>query len=279
MHNSDYILFFDTETTGFLVNEAYDHPRQPHIVQIAALLVDSETRETLEKISLITKPDGWIIPEVAIAVHGITMERAYAEGKSEKFILNKFIQLWHKAKFRVAHNEQFDAQIVRVAQMRFKYDETSLELWRTGKSECTQTLATPILKLPPTANMIKAGFNKPKSPKLEEAHSALLGYNFENPHDALADTIACKDIYFALLDLKEYGLDVDASLSVQALAATIHRVTDWSMRETNKWLTFTSNNNKYVCKIKKSDEQVIVNNKRLVRALEAEGINVQFKEI
>ena len=113
------------------------------------------------------------------------------------------MRLWRKAKFRVAHNEQFDAQIVRVAQIRFGYDEENLELWRTADGKCTQTLATNVLQLPPTANMIKAGYTKYKSPKLEEAHSLLIGYEFKNPHDALADTIACKNIYFALQDLEE----------------------------------------------------------------------------
>ena len=274
---SDQILLYDTETTGFLVNEAYDHVRQPHIVQIAALLVDSETRKTVQQLSVIAKPDGWIIPESAIKVHGITMERAAKEGISEKALLNRFTRIWHEADFRVAHNEQFDAQILRVAQMRFKYSEENLELWRTFDSECTQLWATPILQLSPTENMIRAGFNKYKSPKLIEAHLLLLGHEFKNPHDALADTVACRNIYFALKDLIEYGVEVDAPLWVSVLAAQVNRITEWEVSETSKYITF--HHKKSRLKICKADGSIVSNNERLVDALNSEGIKASYSEM
>jgi len=271
---SNHILFYDTETTGLLVNEAYDHPRQPHIVQIAALLVNSVTREIAQTLSLIAYPDGWVIPEAAIAVHGITMERAMREGIKEKSLLNKFTKLWHKAESKVAHNEQFDAQIVRVAQMRFNYSEENLELWRTHDSECTQVLGTNVLQLSPTANMIKAGYTNFKSPNLRESHLALLGYEFKNPHDALADTIACKKVYFALKDLELYGLEVSAPLFVQVLAASINRITEWDADESNKYITFYSK--RYKLKISKADGSIVSDCKRLINVLALEDIRAHM---
>ena len=41
-------IFFDTETTGLpLFKEHSEHPSQPHIVQLAACLVDLDTRKTI----------------------------------------------------------------------------------------------------------------------------------------------------------------------------------------------------------------------------------------
>lgn len=54
------ILFYDTETTG-LPNwkEPSGSDKQPHIVQIGALLVDVETKEVLKELDVIVKPEGW----------------------------------------------------------------------------------------------------------------------------------------------------------------------------------------------------------------------------
>ena len=39
-------LFYDTETTGLpLYDQPSDDPRQPHIVQVGAILVDLDTRK------------------------------------------------------------------------------------------------------------------------------------------------------------------------------------------------------------------------------------------
>ena len=57
-------LFFDTETTGLpLFKEPSEHPDQPHLVQLAASLVDLDTRAVLSSIDVIVKPDGWTIPD------------------------------------------------------------------------------------------------------------------------------------------------------------------------------------------------------------------------
>lgn len=115
-------IFYDTETTGlpdFKAPSEAEH--QPHIVQLAALLVDLDTRETLHTIDVIIRPDGWSIPEESSAVHGITQEHALEVGISEASAITEFMDLW-AGRLRIAHNEQFDARIVRIALMRFLAD-------------------------------------------------------------------------------------------------------------------------------------------------------------
>src|SRR6478735_3118086 len=117
-------LFFDTETSGLpLFSEPSEDPRQPHIVQLAAALVNLDTREVLEELNVIIKPDGWEIPDEVAVIHGITTERALAEGIPEIEALDRFLALNARAEVRIAHNEQFDARILRIAIKRLKADD------------------------------------------------------------------------------------------------------------------------------------------------------------
>ena len=192
------ILFYDTETTGLpLFKESSAHPGQPHIVQIAALLVEDTSREYIAGLNLTIRPDGWVIPPEASAVHGITMERAKEEGLPEKDVVERFLELWRESELRVGHNEGFDARILRIALKRF-FTEQHCEAWEGGKAACTATLATPILAIPPTPKMVRAGFLKHKTPNLQEAFQYFFGKPFEGAHDAMTDVKACMDVYFAM---------------------------------------------------------------------------------
>ena len=70
-------IFYDTETSGLpLFKEPSEDPRQPHIVQLAACLVDLDTGQTVSSMDVIVRPNGWTIPDNVAAIHGITTERA-----------------------------------------------------------------------------------------------------------------------------------------------------------------------------------------------------------
>jgi DNA polymerase-3 subunit epsilon len=84
-------LVYDSETTNLPIwKEPSDHPGQPHIVELAAKLVNLENREVINQMCVIIKPDGWAwddsatTADVAFKTHGITMERAMDEGIPEK---------------------------------------------------------------------------------------------------------------------------------------------------------------------------------------------------
>lgn len=194
-------LFYDKETSGLPDwHVPSEDPGQPHIVQSAALLVDTDTREVLERFNLIVKPDGWVIPADVAAIHGITTEHAMEVGVPELDVLQSFLTMWRKADFRVGHNTSFDERIVRIAIKRLLRDEAVADEWKAGKSECTQKMATPIMKLPPTAKMIAARRTHPKSANLAEAYEFFMGKKIEGAHDAMVDVEACKSVYFAIKD-------------------------------------------------------------------------------
>lgn len=194
------VLFFDTETSGLpRFSDPSEHPDQPHIVQLAAALVDLDTRKTVSSMDVIVKPDGWTIPDEVAAVHGITTEMAGDLGIQERAVLDMFMDLWN-GRTRIAHNESFDARIIRIAQHRFDFGPSELDAWKSGPVECTAKLATPILKLPPTAKMRAAGRNHYKTANLGEAYEFFTGKPLENAHSAMADVEGCMAVYFGIKD-------------------------------------------------------------------------------
>lgn len=192
-------LFYDTETTGLpLFSEPSEDPRQPHIVQLAACLVDMETRQTIASMDVIVRPDGWVIPDDVAQIHGITTTRALDVGVPEETAVAMFMHLYGGGRLRIGHNEAFDARILRIALIRHAHDASVDEHWKAGKAACTQALSTPILRLPPTAKMIAAGRLHHKSANLREAYRHFTGNELAGAHQAMVDVQACMAVYFAI---------------------------------------------------------------------------------
>lgn len=195
-------LVFDTETSGLpLRNQPLDHPGQPHIVQLAAILVDEGGHERAS-LSVIVEPDGWVIPDAAAAVHGITTEIAMHCGVPLSAAIWPFICLRSQASVTIAHNHDFDASLIEIALHRMPARASGYHPG-PGKSFCTMVAATPVLNLPPTERMVAAGFNKPKPPKLTECVKHFFGEDLAGAHDALTDVRACWRVYQHLRTLSE----------------------------------------------------------------------------
>lgn len=200
------ILFYDTETTGipdFKAPSESEH--QPHLVQVAALLTTS-TGKVVSSIDLTVAADGWDIPAETSELHGVTTERSREVGVPEPVAVQTFLALWRRASKRVAHNEQFDARIMRIALMRYTSTEIADE-FKAGAAECTARMATPIVNLPPSDKMKAKGMNFPKTPNLGEAYRHFFGIEFANAHTALADAQACAAIYWAIKDRDDVAME------------------------------------------------------------------------
>lgn len=181
------ILAFDTETTGKANFKLLpDHPSQPRLVQIGAILVDS-SREVRAEINLIVKPEGFSIPEEASRVHGITTEVADLWGLPLRTVLIVFSSLIHKANTIVAHNLDYDSIVMRG---EWKRAEMGTLFTESHRPFCTMKASTEICKLPGPY-----GF---KWPTLQEAHQHFFQKPFEGAHDAMADVRACLAIYYKL---------------------------------------------------------------------------------
>lgn len=181
------LLFYDTETTGLPDwKQPSESPHQPHIVQIAAALVDPDTLAIVSSVDLIVRPDGWYIPEETADVHGITTEYAQAAGIPEHVALDIFLALHERAQARVAFNAQFDDRIIRIAHFRFR-SETEAEVFKAAPSVCAMRAANKVCALG-------------KFPTLSQAHEALTGEPLVMAHTAMADVHGCIRVYRALRD-------------------------------------------------------------------------------
>jgi DNA polymerase-3 subunit epsilon len=198
-------IFYDTETTGLpLFKEPSEHPDQPHIVQLAACVVDLDTQDVINSMNVIIKPDGWTIPDEVSAIHDITTEHALQAGIPETEAIDQFLALW-SGRLRIGHNEQFDARIIRIALKRFK-NEATANNWKLGSADCTAKLATPICALPPTEKMRAVGRTHFKTPNLAEAYRHFMDSEMENAHNAMADVNACMKVYFAIKQSEAAGV-------------------------------------------------------------------------
>ncbi|HHS83672.1 MAG TPA: 3'-5' exonuclease [Gammaproteobacteria bacterium] len=181
------ILGFDTETTGLPDWKAPSGDEcQPHIVQLAAQLIETDNKEVIQSMDVIVRPDGWDITQETIDVHGITQEHAMDVGIPEKMALEMFLELWNGRK-RIAFNSTFDNRIIRIGTKRY-FGEDVIARWKEGKQgdewECMMLAARKIM----------GG----KQPKLTEAYKHFTGQELEGAHRAMADTEAMMSVYWAV---------------------------------------------------------------------------------
>jgi DNA polymerase III subunit epsilon len=192
------IIFYDTETTGLPDWKApSESETQPHLVQLGAILADSETRKIISTLDLVIKPDGWVIPKEVSDIHGITEDIASAFGVPEKEAVQLFLSMWNGGD-RVAHNKTFDQRLLRIALKRYFGDNEDLqEQWsEKDNHHCTMLMAKPIMQMLPKS---RYGY---KSPKLSEAYKHFTGKDLVDAHTAMADAKACMEVYWAIKDLE-----------------------------------------------------------------------------
>jgi DNA polymerase III epsilon subunit-like protein len=185
MKNNVYIL--DTETTGLPKNykaKVSDLDNWPRLVQFAAQTYSLDGR-LLRQYTAIVKPVGYDIPKKASDIHGITHERALAEGCRLQDVL------------RVIHEDISDAQVI-VGHNLIGYDYNIIgsELIRAG----FPTIRPPRKRIDTMLELIKfcnlRGAYGPKWPKLQEAHVKMFNREFEGAHDAMHDVKATAAIFW-----------------------------------------------------------------------------------
>jgi len=177
-------LFFDTETTG--LPRDYEAPASdtlnwPRMVQLSWILTDNRGN-VISTNDCIVRPDGFIIPDEAAAIHGITTEKALAEGLPLDSVLVLFSNALDSAEYIVGHNISFDIHIVGAEMIRRGLDDIVTPM----KAYCTMLAATDYCKLP-------GNYGHYKWPKLQELHKILFGTEFDGAHNSAADVEAtCK---------------------------------------------------------------------------------------
>ena len=191
------ILFFDTETNGLPRDRkslTQDTRAWPHVVQIAWQLWEysADAATLVNKTTHIIKPDeslAW--DQGSAAIHGISRERALAEGAPGISVLDEFKAIASTVNVLVAHNIAFDKPVLRASYYRINPSEDFD--WWPGVEYCTMEGSKMLCKLP--TRYAKPG-DPYKYPKLSELvsylHGSSDGYAF---HSADAD-VECLRVCF-----------------------------------------------------------------------------------
>lgn len=202
------VLVLDTETTGLPPripgSRSMPDPAAPggldawrgcRIVQIAWRVVTYEptrrdngkgiTPVTEEETGYTIYPDGFVIPPQAAAIHGITNEKARAEGQPLHIALQHLLRSVQGCEAMVAHNMDFDEPVIRAEMVRCGLGPSWAEVAARTPRHCTMKMGT----LPGQ-----------RWPKLADLYRRLFGRDPEGRlHTAAADVAVCADIFGALL--------------------------------------------------------------------------------
>jgi DNA polymerase-3 subunit epsilon len=181
-------LIMDCETTGLPKNwkaPISDIGNWPRVIQIAWSLYDSE-EWLLESVTHLVRPEGFAIPDEAQRVHGISTERAMAEGKKLDNVLDQLGEAVKQSEVIVAHNIRFDESVISAEYLRLKTKPPF-----SGKKRiCTMVGATDFCRI--------QGPYGYKWPTLSQLHRELFRSGYEEAHDAGADVAACAKCFFEL---------------------------------------------------------------------------------
>lgn len=169
-------IIFDCETTG-LLNPKKDlsDPSQPRIISLAAVLVDNDKNIVDSMDTLIHHPN-LIIPEFITKINGITQEACEEVGVAPKLAIDKFNDMKSRSHTRVAHNLSFDKQMIAREELALGMEHYSYN----GESFCTMQMCR-------TLGM---------KGNLAAMYQQLFGRDFADVHTAMADTMACMEIFF-----------------------------------------------------------------------------------
>jgi DNA polymerase III epsilon subunit-like protein len=145
------ILFFDTETTGLPrarnISALQCADIWPDIVSISWIVHTIHSRTPPTKHTYIIKPDGWHIPADSIRIHGITNELAQTNGRPLAEVMAKFKDAVHSARHIIAHNMEFDKNVIHHA-FKWRLGTDPLLFWDSRKEFCSMLQSKNELKIP-----------------------------------------------------------------------------------------------------------------------------------
>jgi DNA polymerase III epsilon subunit-like protein len=184
---SQFILFFDTETSG--LPKDYKAPvtdlnNWPRLVQLGMIITDEDGGIITENEWLVRPPLDFMYDPQAVATHHITEARATVEGSDLVEVLRNFLGYASCCQTVVGHNVDFDIAIVSAEILRCGLVNTI----ETMPRFCTMKSTTDLIRLP---SKYRGTF---KYPKLEELYHFLFGKEMGAAHTALQDiqnTMSC----------------------------------------------------------------------------------------
>jgi len=196
------VLVFDTETTGLPETKTIDVEtlyKWPYIVQFSYIIYDTDLNTILRiNDNIIKIPTNVMITSENSNIHGITKEMTELNGVNLTLVIDTFIEDFNNSNIVVAHNLNFDLNILKVEMLRSINDEqldinkkrmysTFIDtLNKSNKLYCTMQENIDLCNISLTN---KFGKQYIKFPKLEELHEKLFKTKPKNLHNSLNDVL------------------------------------------------------------------------------------------
>ncbi len=197
------IIVFDTETSGLPKSRTIT-PNTVHlwpfIVQFSYIIFDTDTNSVLKSYDAIVKVKPYnVISKDSIKFHGITQEISESKGINIDKVLFTFISDMRNADMIVAHNVEFDLNMIRVELLRLEQgalvDKLELELRKAifedhANFYCTMRESVDLCKIEKENSRGKYY----KFPTLTELHKHLFEVEPKHLHNSYHDilcTIRC----------------------------------------------------------------------------------------
>jgi DNA polymerase III epsilon subunit-like protein len=205
------ILIFDTETTGLPKSYTINYNvlnLWPYIVQFSYIIYDCESKCLIKiKDNIIQVPKEINISDECINIHGITNELSQNQGIPVEVAIKEFMQDLKTVNLVVAHNMEFDLNLLKVEIMR-KVSENLIDsekkepylkylnvLSKEMNYYCTMQNSIQLCNI---KRISKKGKEYTKFPKLSELHEKLFQIIPNNLHNSLNDVLVCLRCFYKL---------------------------------------------------------------------------------
>ena len=193
------ILAFDTETTGlprWVRRGGRNRKVWPFMVQLAWILYDEEKQKVLSTNNhIIRLPKGVSIPTKSTEIHGISTQMMLEKGNPIHEVFGKFHIHLDKADYIVAHNINFDVEVLKEEFKRNGFVNL-FNIISQSTQYCTMKNGTKICKLLRRSPI--SGEVVLKYPKLNELHQHLFHTSFDNLHNAYNDVLVCLRCFYKM---------------------------------------------------------------------------------
>jgi DNA polymerase III epsilon subunit-like protein len=208
------VLIFDTETTGLIPKHTVPLDEQPYVLQLSYIVYDVETNRVIKVADFIIRPpDHVVIQPLITEITGITRELCDSQGVPIDVALREFYEDYLRCDLIVAHNIEFDSEMIRIEIMRnLDLETTGCPLIKTlfpldnsKPTYCTMIHGRKLCNIQRTA---ASGRIWIKPPKLEELYERLFGEKPQNLHNALVDTYVCLRCFVKMRFDRDLTMDI-----------------------------------------------------------------------
>jgi len=206
------VMVFDTETTGLLpkydpvTKQAPDIAQYPHIIQLSYMIWNLTTQRTEEIYNAYVRiPEHVELSPKITEITGITRDLCDTRGVPIEEVMGRFCTAYAKCQIIVAHNIDFDKEMVLAELARLKSDNPVFldEYNHTHKIDlyCTMRASTNVCNLMRESPSKYPGgkpYQYKKAPKLSELYEFLFGETPKHLHNAIVDVSICLRCFLKL---------------------------------------------------------------------------------